>query len=85
MAAGARSAGVEIIKFALTLAQPADLVVLTSLLDSAAPGSPQRDGDGAVGGGFAVLCGQLGSVLNYGYLDEATIPGQWPAAELKRL
>jgi 3-dehydroquinate dehydratase len=31
------------------------------------------------------LLGQLGSVLNYGYLDESTVPGQWPAAELKSL
>jgi 3-dehydroquinate dehydratase-1 len=85
MAAEARSVGVDIVKFALTLSQPADLVVLTSLLDSAAPGSLSVMGMGPLGPVSRLLCGQLGSVLNYGYLDEATIPGQWPAAELKRL
>ena len=25
-----------------------------------------------------------GSVLNYGYLGDAQLPGQWPAVELKR-
>jgi 3-dehydroquinate dehydratase-1 len=42
-------------------------------------------GMGPLGRVSRLLLGQLGSTLNYGYLDSATVPGQWSAAELKRL
>ena len=31
------------------------------------------------------LLAQLGSQLNYGYLDAPVVPGQWPASELRRV
>jgi 3-dehydroquinate dehydratase len=30
-----------------------------------------------------LLFGGCGSILNYGYLDKAQVPGQWPAEVLK--
>jgi 3-dehydroquinate dehydratase-1 len=42
-------------------------------------------GMGALGRVSRLLLAQLGSVLNYGYLDQATVPGQWPAARLREL
>jgi 3-dehydroquinate dehydratase-1 len=32
-----------------------------------------------------LLFAKLGSCLNYGFYDESTVPGQWPAARLKAL
>lgn len=39
---------------------------------------------GSLGRISRLLFGQMGSVLNYGYLDRAAVPGQWPAELLKR-
>jgi 3-dehydroquinate dehydratase len=32
-----------------------------------------------------MLFAQMGSVFNYGYLDVATVPGQWSAGRMKEL
>jgi 3-dehydroquinate dehydratase-1 len=85
LAAEARSSGADIVKLAVTPGRPADLVVLASMLEAAPPGSLSVMGMGPFGAVSRLLCGQLGSVLNYGFLDTPSIPGQWPAAELKRL
>lgn len=83
--AEARSLGADIVKCAVTPQSCADLAALGALLE-APPASPlSLMGMGPLGRISRLLLGQLGSVLNYGYLDAATVPGQWPAAELKRL
>jgi len=77
--------GADIVKCAVTPQHSADLAGLASFLETG-PASPlSLMGMGPLGKVSRLLLGQLGSVLNYGYLDEATVPGQWPAAELKRL
>ena len=42
-------------------------------------------GMGRFGRASRLLFAQAGSVLNYGYLTKATVPGQWPAEQLRRL
>lgn len=83
--AEAQSLGADVVKFAVTPQSCADLAALGGLLE-ASPSSPlSLMGMGPLGRVSRLLLGQLGSALNYGYLDAATVPGQWPAAELKRL
>ena len=79
------AAGADIVKFATTLHRTADIATLASLLEE--PGHPPTSvmGMGALGRVSRLLLAQLGSVLNYGYLDQATVPGQWPAARLREL
>lgn len=83
--AEAQSLGADIVKCAVTPQSAADLAALAAFLETG-PSSPlSLMGMGPLGRVSRLLLGQLGSVLNYGYLDEATVPGQWAAAELKRL
>ncbi len=81
----AAAAGADIVKYAVTPKTSADLAALASLLEEPSPVPLSLMGMGPLGRVSRLLCGQLGSVLNYGYLDAATVPGQWPAAELRRL
>ena len=82
--ARARDAGASAVKFATTLRNSADLAVLAALQESAAmPLSTM--GMGPLGRVSRLLLASLGSVLNYGYLDHPTIPGQWPAQRLRTL
>jgi 3-dehydroquinate dehydratase-1 len=85
LVAEARALGADIVKLAVTVSRPAELVGLASMLDGAPPGSLSVMGMGPLGAVSRLLCGQLGSALNYGFLDQPSVPGQWPAAELKRL
>jgi 3-dehydroquinate dehydratase-1 len=83
--AEAQSLGADIVKCAVTPQSTAELAALAAFLE-AGPSSPlSLMGMGPLGRVSRLLLGQLGSALNYGYLDEATVPGQWAAAELKRL
>ena len=83
--AEAQSLGADIVKCAVTPRQAADLAVLAGFLE-AGPSSPlSLMGMGPLGRVSRLLLGQLGSALNYGYLDAATVPGQWAAADLRRL
>ena len=79
----ARTAGANIVKFAVTLRSASDLHSLTTLLETPGHGPLSLMGMGRLGPVSRLLCAQLGSVLNYGYLDRATVPGQWPAARLR--
>lgn len=81
----ALAAGADIVKFAATLHGTADIATLAALLEE--PGHPPMSimGMGKLGRISRLLFAQLGSVLNYGYLDQATVPGQWPAARLREL
>jgi len=83
--AEALALGADIVKFAVTPQHSADLAALASLLETGPTTPLSLMGMGPLGRVSRLLLGQLGSVLNYGYLDEATVPGQWSAAELKRL
>lgn len=81
----AMSLGADAVKFATTLRNAQDLVTLVELL--AQPDHPPLSvmGMGALGKISRLTLARLGSILNYGYLDAATVPGQWPAARLKEL
>jgi 3-dehydroquinate dehydratase-1 len=83
--AEAQSLGADIVKFAVTPQSSSDLAVLAGFLENGPTVPLSLMGMGALGRVSRLLLGQLGSVLNYGYLDSATVPGQWSAAELKRL
>lgn len=81
----ALAAGADIVKFAATLHRTADIATLAALLEE--PGHPPLSvmGMGTLGRISRLLFAQLGSVLNYGWLDRPTVPGQWPAARLREL
>ena len=81
----ALAAGADLVKFATTLHRTADIATLADLLEE--PGHPPLSimGMGTLGRISRLIFAQLGSVLNYGYLDKATVPGQWPAARLREL
>jgi 3-dehydroquinate dehydratase I len=81
----ALTAGADIVKFATTLRSSADVAILAGLLEEPGHAPLSVMGMGPLGRGSRVLLAQLGSVLNYGYLDRATVPGQWPAARLREL
>ena len=85
LCAEALGLGADIVKFAVTPQCSADLAVLASMLESGSSTALSLMGMGRFGRVSRLLLGQLGSVLNYGYLDESTVPGQWAAAELKSL
>ncbi len=79
----ARQHGVDALKIAATLHSHDDLFRLLRLLDL--PDRPPLSlmGMGPLGKMSRLLLGHHGSILNYGYLDRPTVPGQWPAARLK--
>jgi 3-dehydroquinate dehydratase-1 len=81
----ALAAGADIVKFAATLHSTADIATLAPLLEE--PGHPPLSimGMGSLGRVSRLLFAKLGSVLNYGYLDRPTVPGQWAAARLREL
>lgn len=83
--AEAQALGADIVKCAVTPRHSGDLAALAAFLEEGTCGPLSLMGMGPLGRVSRLLLGQLGSVLNYGYLDTATVPGQWAAAELKRL
>ena len=78
-------AGADAVKFATTLRGPEDIATLVSLF--AIPDRPPLSvmGMGPLGKISRLLFAKLGSILNYGYLDAATVPGQWEARRLKEI
>ncbi len=81
----ALAAGADVVKFATTLRSIADAAVLASLLEETGHPPLSVMGMGDLGRVSRLLFAKLGSVLNYGYLDRPTVPGQWPAARLREL
>lgn len=81
----ALAAGADMVKFAATLQSVTDIATLGALLEEPGHAPLSVMGMGALGRVSRLLFAQLGSVLNYGYLDRATVPGQWPAARLREL
>jgi 3-dehydroquinate dehydratase-1 len=81
----AAEGGAHIAKLAVTPRNTADLAVLAARLEGDSPIPLSLMGMGPMGRVSRLLLGQLGSRLNYGFLDEPTASGQWPVGELKRL
>jgi 3-dehydroquinate dehydratase-1 len=79
------AAGADIVKFAAVAGKAADVAVLASLLEE--PEHPPLSvmGMGGLGRVSRLLLAQLGSVLNYGYIDNATVSGQWSASRLRTI
>ena len=80
----ARSHGAAVFKAAARLHGPSDLQALASFQAAGHAMPVAMMGMGPLAPVSRLLCAQLGSVLNYGYLGELpTAPGQWSAARLK--
>lgn len=89
MAEKAAAAGATVLKLATTTNTPADLATLLQFLveaDANRPGGMRFSvmGMGSYGKLSRLTLGRAGSVLNYGFLHRAQVPGQWPAVELKQ-
>ena len=80
----AQEAGAAAVKFATFLRGSGDLAVLAALQESA-PLPLATMGMGPLGRVSRLLLASLGSVLNYGYLDQPTVAGQWSAPRLREL
>lgn len=84
--ARARRCRPEVVKVAASARTPVELERLFVFLNrqnARKPGQNSVMGMGAFGQVSRLLFGKCGSVLNYGYLDRAQVPGQWPAELLK--
>lgn len=80
----AQQAGADIFKIATRTNSLSDLATLTTLLTR--QGNPRLSvmGMGPYGKISRLLFARAGSALNYGYLDQPQVPGQWEATVLKK-
>jgi 3-dehydroquinate dehydratase-1 len=83
-AALAKKAGAEVFKLAATVKTPVELERLFGFLNRGKIGTRAVMGMGELGQVSRLLFGRCGSVLNYGYLDQPQVPGQWEACLLKQ-
>lgn len=74
----------DVIKVAAAVKSPRDLSRLLDFLVTGPEGRLSVMGMGRYGPVSRLVLGFCGSVLNYGYLHEALVPGQWEATELKK-
>lgn len=75
----------EIFKLATLTSTAADFATLLTFLTTAKTDAELSVmGMGAFGKVSRLALARAGSVLNYGYLGEAQVPGQWPALLLKQ-
>ncbi|MFV1996331.1 MAG: type I 3-dehydroquinate dehydratase, partial [Verrucomicrobiales bacterium] len=83
----AQTASADVLKIAMTLSSLADLCPLALFTEAAVTNGNlvATMGMGPLGKVSRLVLAAAGSCLNYGYLHEPNAPGQWPAAELKRL
>ena len=79
--------GGTLAKMAMVLSQPDELAQLFSYVDGYTRAGTRVSamGMGPLGKLSRLALAAAGSCLNYGYLSEPNAPGQWSAAELKRL
>lgn len=79
--------GADIAKVAVVIEHLSDLFQLAELIGEvlAADLRISAMGMGPYGKLSRLVLAKAGSCLNYGYLQTPNAPGQWPAAELKRL
>lgn len=81
----AQAARPDIFKIATLAQTPAHFATLLNFLTTAKqPPALSAMGMGALGKVSRLALARAGSVLNYGYLGEVQVTGQWPAVELKR-
>ena len=83
----ARSVSPSVVKVAATLRSPLELERLLTFLNRSGrhrPGQLSVMGMGAYGQVSRLVLGRCGSALNYGYLDQPQVPGQWQAVVLKQ-
>ena len=74
----------SVLKIAATARTLDDVISLAALFHLASPLPVSLMAMGPFGLSSRLLFAQAGSVLNYGYLFQASVPGQWPARDLKR-
>jgi 3-dehydroquinate dehydratase-1 len=84
LAIRARSLEVDVLKIAARTSTPADLAALLSFLHRETRIPLSVMGMGPLGKISRLLFAMSGSVLNYGYLHELQVSGQWPALDLKK-
>jgi len=77
--------GADVCKIAVHLESRPILDELLQICESESRIKLSMMGMGPMGKLSRLEFAKAGSVLNYGYLNEPNAPGQWPAAELKRL
>ncbi|MDB4673507.1 type I 3-dehydroquinate dehydratase [Verrucomicrobiales bacterium] len=78
--------GASVCKIAATPGSLRDVCRLAELLEPGRFTIPLSVmGMGRFGRASRLLFAQAGSVLNYGYLTRANVPGQWPAEQLRKL
>lgn len=77
--------GADVVKIAVHLTTLRQLTGLLSLFGEFPETPLSVMGMGPLGKLSRLVFAKAGSVFNYGFLTEANAPGQWPAAELKRL
>ncbi len=77
------AAGADVFKIATLTRTLPDVLTLATLLARSPRHALSVMGMGAFGKLSRPLLASAGSVLNYGYLDAAQVPGQWPAPLLK--
>ena len=82
--AGAREGGADVVKIATKTETPADVRRLLALLEEKSCPLAVM-GVGSLGRASRLLFAKSGSVLNYGWLDEAQVAGQWSAREFADL
>jgi len=80
----AEAAGAVVVKVAGYAATAADLERLLELLQRGGKAQVSLMGMGPLGKVSRLLFAQLGSVLNYGFLHEPQVSGQWEATLLKQ-
>ncbi|MDD5349875.1 MAG: type I 3-dehydroquinate dehydratase [Chthoniobacteraceae bacterium] len=82
----ARRAGADVFKVAATANGARDAAVLLDFLTARGASAPALAvmGMGTFGKVSRLVLARAGSVLNYGFLDRAQVPGQWPAELLKK-
>lgn len=84
LVAQAGDQGADIFKIATRTESSADVGRLLDLF-AAATIPLAVMGMGPLGAGSRILFAQCGSLLNYGWLHQPNVPGQWSAVELKRI
>lgn len=81
----AQTVGLDAVKLATYLNGPDDLMRLMKLVSDKRRMPMSAMGMGGLGRVSRLTLAKLGSLLNYGYLGEANVTGQWPARQLKDL
>lgn len=82
-----RGFGADVVKLAVTIRERKDLFSLAELVEQTLhEGQPiSAMGMGPLGKLSRLVLATAGSCLNYGYFQTPNAPGQWSAAELRRL